>query len=66
MPTKNADRLVRCKHCNKWINLDFGADSPAEHAGAAGTKTDPRSPGDWNDICDVCNYGKGLRGGPNG
>jgi hypothetical protein len=48
-------RLVQCKHCEAWIDLDFGADSPAEHADAEGTQEDPRSPGDWDDVCDQCN-----------
>lgn len=50
-------QLVRCKKCNKWINVSFGADSPSVHQDASGTKTDPRSPGDHDDICDVCDYG---------
>lgn len=50
-------RLTRCKECGAWINLAFGADCPADHAGATGSKTDPRSPGDYDNICDVCCYG---------
>lgn len=59
-----AEFLVRCKYCRAWINLDFGKDAPALHTGATGTKDDPRTPGDYDNVCDVCNYGKGLRGGP--
>lgn len=55
------DKLTRCKHCGAYINLAFGAVSPAVHADAAGTKRDPRSPGDRDDVCDQCYYGKGLR-----
>jgi hypothetical protein len=53
-----------CIHCGATIETEYGADSPAEHAGNEGTPEDPRAPGDWNNICDVCNYGLGLRGGP--
>jgi hypothetical protein len=49
--------LVRCKKCNAWVDLAFGADEPAAHQDAAGTKDDPRSPGDHDDICDACDYG---------
>lgn len=56
------DDLVQCVHCDAWIDLAFGADSPAKHADAEGTREDPRSPGDVNYICDVCYYGKGLTG----
>jgi hypothetical protein len=56
--------LTRCKHCRAWINPKFGADEPAAHAGNRGTQADPRAPGDYDDICDVCNYDKGLSGRP--
>ncbi len=49
--------LYRCRHCNRWVNPAFGADSPAVHSGAAGTKSDPRSPGDHTRCCDQCCYG---------
>ena len=51
-----ARRLTQCKKCNAWVDLNYGADSPSVHSGAKGTKSDPRSPGDWDDICDVCCY----------
>lgn len=53
---------TQCIHCGSWINPAYGKDAPAEHSGHAGTLTDPRAPGDYDNICDVCNYGKGLRG----
>ncbi len=56
--------LTQCIHCDKWINPAFGADSPAEHQGASGTKKDPFAPGDYDNVCALCNYGKGLRGHP--
>jgi len=56
--------LTRCKHCGAWIQTDYGQDEPAAHQDHEGTATDPRAPGDYDDICDVCNYGDGLRGGP--
>jgi hypothetical protein len=51
-------RITRCKECGAYINTAYGATSPAAHADHAGTKEDPRSPGDWDDICDACGYGK--------
>lgn len=62
---EKATPFTRCKHCGAWINPAFGADSPADHSDARGTLADPRSPGDYDDVCDQCNYGKGLRGGGN-
>lgn len=56
--------ITRCIHCNCYINLAYGSVSPGEHSEHSGRKDDPRAPGDWDDICDVCNYGKGLRSGP--
>ena len=47
-------RLVRCKHCRAWIDLEFGRDPYTDHQGAAGTQGDPRSPGEHDDLCDVC------------
>ena len=48
--------FVRCRICNAYINLAFGKDEPAAHQDADGTMDDPRSPGDRDDICDVCDY----------
>jgi hypothetical protein len=56
--------LSKCIHCGCCIQTDYGADSPAEHMGHEGTPDDPRAPGDWDNVCDVCNYDKCLRGGP--
>lgn len=49
------EQLTRCEICGAYINPKFGEVSPAEHAGHAGTLNDPRAPGDYDDICDVCN-----------
>jgi hypothetical protein len=38
----------------------MGATVRGVHRIAQGTKTDPRSPGDYDDICDECNYAKGF------
>jgi hypothetical protein len=48
--------LTKCIACGCWIETDFGADSPAEHLDAEGTVDDPRSPGDTDELCDVCDY----------
>lgn len=56
-------RLLRqCIHCRKWIDPAFGMEAPSEHQEAAGTKRDPCAPGEYDNICAPCNYGKGLRG----
>ncbi len=49
--------LVKCKKCGCFINLNFGEDDPIDHSDAEGTEDDPRSPGDSDDICDVCEWG---------
>lgn len=56
--------LSRCIHCGAWINTEYGIDAPGTNQGHAGTKDDPRAPGDFDNICDDCQYGKGLRGYP--
>ena len=58
---RDKDELTNCKHCDAYIDLAFGADEPAMHADATGDQDDPRSPGDVDDVCDQCYYGKGLR-----
>lgn len=63
MKNHAATHLKHCIHCNAWINTRFADDAPAKHVDAAGTMNDPRSPGDYDNICDQCNYGLGLRGG---
>lgn len=49
---------TRCKKCGCWIETDYGAEAPAAHLDAEGTYDDPRSPGDHDDICDQCDYGR--------
>jgi len=46
----------KCRRCGAWIATEYGRDDPAVHQGHAGTKADPRAPGDRDDICDVCDY----------
>lgn len=53
--------LSVCRCCGCWIDLDFGTEEPAAHQDAAGTSEDPRSPGDRDDICDVCDYAEERR-----
>lgn len=48
--------LCKCLKCKKWINPAFGLDGVSEHQEAIGTRTDPRAPGDWDDVCAVCYY----------
>ncbi len=47
-------RLTKCHYCGKWYDYDFGREDPAAHLDAAGTRGDPRSPGDHARCCDVC------------
>lgn len=54
--------LTECRHCGATIETAYGEDPPSEHSDAEGTPDDPRAPGDYDNICDVCNYGKGLSG----
>lgn len=56
--------ITRCKHCGCYIDTDLGEESPGATQDNEGSKDDPRATGEWDDICDQCNYGKGLRGGP--
>lgn len=55
---------TRCRHCAAEIETTFGADSPAEHQDAEGTSDDPRAPGDYDNVCAVCNYRDEKPGGP--
>jgi hypothetical protein len=52
--------LTKCKKCGAWIETTYGADEPAAHLDHEGTQDDPRAPGDYDDICDQCNYGEDL------
>lgn len=53
----------RCIHCGAVIDADLGAESPSGEY-HEGTHDDPRPPGDWNNVCDVCNYQQGKTGTP--
>ena len=48
--------LVRCRECGCYVKPSYGAVSPGHHQDASGTADDPRAPGDYNDICAVCDY----------
>jgi len=48
---------LRCVVCNCWIETEYGYVSPSVHQGSLGTPEDPRSPGDYDEICDRCYYG---------
>lgn len=50
--------ITNCKVCDAVIDTELGADSPSEHADAEGTLDDPRAPGDWDDECAPCYYGR--------
>lgn len=63
--SKVNDKITKCKHCGAYINTAYGKDSPAEHTEHSGTYDDPKAPGDYDDICDVCNYKYNKRGGSN-
>ena len=56
--------MSTCLYCEATIDTALGAVAPTgeEHDG---TPSDPRAPGAYDDVCDRCNYGLGLRGGPN-
>ena len=54
------NNITRCKHCGAYINTDYGKDEPALHSDHEGTKDDPAAPGDYDDVCAMCNYGLGL------
>jgi hypothetical protein len=53
MENKN---LVIRKECGSFIDLELGKYEPYEYMGRLGTSQFPRSPGDSDDICDVCCY----------
>jgi hypothetical protein len=57
------DRFTTCIHCGAIIDTTLGA-APPDGQYRAGNNTDPAAPGDWDNICDLCNYGAGLQGGP--
>lgn len=61
-PTRGAS-MTACVHCGAVVDPSLGADPP-DGEWREGTNEDPRAPGDWDDICDVCNYTKGLTSGP--
>ncbi len=53
--------LTNCRKCGCYIDPALGAFPPGgEHSEHVGTIDDPRAPGDWDDICDHCNYGSTL------
>jgi hypothetical protein len=57
--------LTRCMHCDCFIDPALGEFPPGgEHSEHSGEIDDPRAPGDFDNVCDYCNYSKGLRGTP--
>lgn len=55
--------ITNCIHCDAFIDTKYGAYPPSEHQDHSGSEDDPMAPGDYDNICAVCNYDKGLRGG---
>jgi hypothetical protein len=61
---QEAEPLDQCIHCGCYIETELGADSPGKHSDRTGHYNSPRAPGEYDNICDVCNYANGLKGGP--
>lgn len=57
-----AQELVRCKRCNCYVDLELGAIEPALTSMNDGSKEYPKAPGDWDDECADCYYGKDIHG----
>lgn len=49
------DALTTCRECGAFIDPAKGEESPTGEY-TEGTQADPRAPGDWDDLCDRCNY----------
>jgi hypothetical protein len=47
-----------CRKCGAYIDPSLGSIAPTGEY-HSGEEDDPRPPGDWDDIYDVCNYGEG-------
>lgn len=56
------DEPTPCVHCGAVIDPALGEEPPTGEY-HEGTAEDPRPPGDFDNVCDVCNYRDGLRGG---
>lgn len=56
--------LTRCVHCHAVIDTSLGAYPPGRFESRPGTQAYPKAPGDYDNVCDTCNYGQGLTGGP--
>jgi hypothetical protein len=50
------ETMTTCRKCGAFIDPSKGAEPPTGEQ-TDGTQDDPRAPGDWDDICDQCNYG---------
>ena len=48
--------ITKCKKCDAYINTEYGEVEPSFYQNHEGTRKDPRAPGDYDTICDVCNY----------
>lgn len=49
--------ITRCRNCGVLINTKLGGLPPGTIDSEG-----RRSPGDWDNVCDVCCYGEGVRG----
>jgi hypothetical protein len=58
------DFKTTCRHCGATIDPKLGADAPGTHADAEGTQDDPRAPGDWDNVCEICGYRDDKPGSP--
>jgi hypothetical protein len=48
--------LRTCRECGCWVDLKLGEFSPGTTGDREGTLEGPRAPGDWDDICENCDY----------
>lgn len=52
--------ITHCIHCGRRIDTSLGKYSPVE----APFSSKGLAPGDYENVCAPCNYGRGLRGYP--
>lgn len=48
--------IQKCKECGCFIDLELGQYEPSQFSDRDGSLELPRSPGDSDDFCDVCDY----------
>lgn len=56
-----SESFTKCHNCGAIVNPALGAEAPTGEA-HEGTYDDPRAPGDYDNVCDVCNYRDDVRG----